>query len=569
MGGWGAGTHDLDEAEVVLILGVNPLVSHGLPIMAADPVRRIKRAKAAGKKVITIDPRRTETAHYADLVLQPLPGQDVAIMAGLIRIVLANGWEDREFCARHIGAGRIGALRAAVAPFDEAMVEQRAGLEPGQLLAAAQMFARDATKGGAYAGTGPCMAAYGNTTQHLVDCLNFICGRVKRAGDRALTDMIGPHRPLHAEVIAPPRSYASVPPSRIRGAGLLGGEKLTSTLAEEILTPGEGQVRALFNVGANAIVGVPDQRSITAAFRSLDLLVTIDPFMTETARLSHYVLPPAMMYERADLPLSLAGYPLYPENWTQYTEAAIAPPPGSEVMDEPLMMWEIARRLGLTILFDGKQELSLDQPPTREELLAIRLQGSRFTLEDLKALDSGIVVDAPDLVIQAARPEAEALLDPMPADVAAEIAEFLRTEPERGRARAGGRPAYSHLLSSRRMRELFCSTGRQFPQVRKRRPYNPAFLAPEDMAEMNLKDGDRVWITSEFGAVEAVAEADEALRPGVVSMAHGFGGLPDEDTGGAACVNALIDSRNHVEPINAMPRMSGIPVNIAAANSPA
>jgi anaerobic selenocysteine-containing dehydrogenase len=273
-----------------------------------------------------------------------------------------------------------------------------------------------------------------------------------------------------------------------------------------------------------------------------------------------------MMYERADLPLSLAGYPLYPENWTQYTDAAIAPPAGAEVMDEPLMMWEIARRLGLTITFDGKQDLALDEPPTREELLEIRLRGSRFTLDELKAMPSGIVVDAPDLVIHAARPEADGLLDPMPADVAAEIAEYLRTEPDRSRANAG-RPAYSHLLSSRRMRELFCSTGRQFPEVRKRRPHNPAFLAPRDMAEMNLKDGDRIWITSDFGAVEAVAEADAAVRPGVVSLAHGFGGLPDEDSDGAACVNLLIDSRNNVEPINAMPRMSGIPVNIAAANS--
>jgi len=569
MGGWAGGTHDLDEAEVILILGVNPLVSHGLPIMAADPVRRIKRAKAAGKKIITIDPRRTETARYADLVLQPVPGQDVAVMSGIIRIILANGWEDRDFCARHIGAERMAQLRNAVAPFDEAMVERRAELEPGQLLAAAQMFARDARKGGAYAGTGPCMAPYGNTTQHLVDCLNFICGRVKRAGDRALTDMIGPHRALHAEVIAPPRIYATVPPSRIRGAGLLGGERLTSTLAEEILTPGEGQVRALFNVGANAIVGVPNQRLITEAFRALDLLVTIDPFMTETARISHYVLPPAMMYERDDLPLSLAGYPLYPENWTQYTTAAFAPPPGSEVMEETLMMWEIARRLGLTILYDGKQELPLDRAPTRDELLAIRLQGSRFTLDELKALASGIVVDAPDLVVQDPRPEADALLDPMPADVAAEIAEFLRSEPDRSRVCKPGRPSYSHLLSSRRMRELFCSTGRHFSEVKKRRPYNPAFLSPEDMAEMKLKDGDRIWVSSEFASVEAIAQTDESLRPGVVSMAHGFGGLPEDEFDGAACVNALIDSRNHVEPINAMPRMSGIPVNISIANRPA
>jgi anaerobic selenocysteine-containing dehydrogenase len=566
MGTWAGGTHDLNEAEVILILGVNPLVSHGLPILAADPVRRIKRAKAAGTKIIVVDPRRTETAQFADLVLQPLPGQDVAIMAGLIRLVLANGWEDKAFCARHIGAERMADLRAAVAPFEAEMVERRAELAPGQLRAAAEMFARDARKGAAYAGTGPCMAPYGNTTQHLVDCLTFICGRVKRAGDRALTDMIGPNYPLHAEVVPPPRSYEAVAPSRIRGAGLLAGEKLTSTLAEEIMTPGEGQVRALFNVGANPIVGVPNQQSIIAAFRSLDLLVTIDPYMTETARLSDYVLPPVMMYERDDLPLSLAGYPLYPENWTQYTAAAIAPPADSDLMEETLMLWEIARRLGISIDYDGKQDLGLERAPTRDQLLEIRLRGSRFTLDALKALPSGIVVDSPELEIKLARPDAEALLDPMPADVAAEIAEFIGTDALPKSEQDDERPFFSHLLSSRRMRELFCSTGRHFPEVRKRRPYNPAFLAPAEMDALNLADGDHVRITSEFASVEAIVQADNGLRSGVVSMAHGFGGLDDDDLAGAACVNRLIDTRQHVEPINAMPRMSGIPVNIQAIN---
>src|SRR5262249_35811852 len=159
----------------------------------------------------------------------------------------------------------------------------------------------------------------------------------------------------------------------------------------------------------------------------------------------------------------------------------------------------------------------------------IRLQGSRFALDDLKALPSGIVVDAPDLVIQAARPGADARLDPMPPDVAEELKAFLRSDPDHMRSARGEQAAFSHVLSSRRMRELFCSTGRHLPAVKKRRPYNPAFLAPEDMAKMNLKDGDRIWISSDYASIEAIAEADNTVRPGVVSLAHGFGGLPDDE----------------------------------------
>ncbi len=563
MGGWGGGTHDFHNVDVVLILGINPAVSHGMPVIAVDPIRRIKRAKAAGTKVIVIDPRRTETGHFADLMLQPLPGQDVAIMAGIIRVVLENGWQDHAFCGRHIGAERMAQLRAAVEPFDEAMVERRAKLEPGQIRAVAEMFARNARRGAAFAGTGPCMAPFGNTTQHLVDCLTFICGRVKQAGDRALTDMIGPNYPLHAQVIPPMRSYASVPPSRIRGAGLLGGEKLTSTLAEEILTPGKGQIHAMMIVGANPILGIPNHRLITEAFRSLDLLVAIEPFMNETARLSHYILPPVMMYERADLPLSLAGYPLYPDNWTQYTPAVLEAPPGSDVMEETLMFWELGKRMGLKIIFDGKQELTFDRPPTRDELLEIRLAGSRFTLDRLKSYRSGLVADTPDLVIQPALPGADAKLDPMPPDVAEEIAQFLR---DGAGAEAARDPAYPFILSSRRMRELFCSTGREFSDVQKRLPYNPAYLAAEEMLKLGLQNGDRIRVTSDFGSILAYAETDPALRPGVVSLSHGWGGLPEDETDGA-CVNALIDSRNNIETINAMPRMSAIPVSIVPAIS--
>ena len=125
----------------------------------------------------------------------------------------------------------------------------------------------------------------------------------------------------------------------------------------------------------------------------------------------------------------------------------------------------------------GVAPAGLERAPTRDELFDIRLRGSRFTLDALKALPSGIVVDSPELQIQPAREGADALLDPMPADVAAEIAEFFDSEVLPSSARdEGSRPFFSHLLSSRRMRELFCSTGRHFPDVKKRRPYNPVQL---------------------------------------------------------------------------------------------
>ena len=148
LGAWAAGQPALDDMDVVMFFGANPLVSHGsLGILQEDPVRRLKRARGRGLKVITIDPRKSETGQFADIALQPYPGQDAAIAGGLIRLILAEGWQDHEFCERWVGKANMDALREAVAPLTEDFVEQRAGLEPGALRRVAEMFARDARTG--------------------------------------------------------------------------------------------------------------------------------------------------------------------------------------------------------------------------------------------------------------------------------------------------------------------------------------------------------------------------------------------------------------------------------------
>jgi anaerobic selenocysteine-containing dehydrogenase len=554
MGVWAAGLQDINQSDVLLLLGTNPLVSHStVPVIGPDPVRRLKAAKADGLKLIVIDPRRTETAYFADLFAQPLPGEDPAILSGLVRIILDEGWHDQPFCADYVGTEQMAALRRAVEPFTEDRVEERAGLGSGELRAIAEMFARDHRRGAAYAATGPCMAPFSNLTQHLIEVINVICGRLRRPGDPLVVDLTAPEGPITAEVIPPFRSWEQVPASRIRGVGRLGGERLTSTLAEEIMTPGAGQVRALFVNGGNPAATIPDRKRIGEALDALDLLVVVDPYMTATALKADYILPPRMQYERADLPLLIPNYPLQPENWLQFTPPVIAPPKGSDLTEDWYVYWSIAKRLGRQIVFVG-QPLDMTTPPTAEALCGMRMKGARVDFEDLRRRPSGGLFANDEWRVQAPATRSGATFGLMPEDVAGELAAY--------RHAAKRSDSYPFLLTSRRMRDIFNTNGIHLEAVRARNPVMPIFLHPTDLCGLGLAEGDEVTIRSEHGAIHAIARKDEAMRIGVAAMSHSWGGLPDAK---AESVNLLIDSTEHVETVNAMPRMSAIPVHLSRA----
>jgi anaerobic selenocysteine-containing dehydrogenase len=331
---------------------------------------------------------------------------------------------------------------------------------------------------------------------------------------------------------------------------------VTGRLADEILAPGPGQVRFLLNHGGNPASSVPDQRKIVAALKALELLVTIDPVMSATARLSHYVLPPKLQFERPDLPIHLFESNTFPTAATRYTPAVVDPPPGSEVCDEWRVMWELARRLGKQINYGGAS-LDMVTPPTDDELLALVLGHAPVSLDELKRHPLGYYHSE----LQYALP-----MDPatagrfglMPDDVEAEIA-VLRNEID-----VPADDRFPFQLTNRRSRHRMNSMGGTLPELRRLMPYNVGNMNPQDMAAHGVDAGDWIEVSSEHGAIEVLAEPDETIRRGVVSISHGFGGLPDEEDflAKGASPNALISTDDHLQTINAMPRMTAIPISI-------
>jgi anaerobic selenocysteine-containing dehydrogenase len=564
LGVWGAGHHPFHDSDVLMIFGANPLVS--ISCVGFDTInvaRQTKEAKARGMKLIVIDPRLTETARHADLFLQPRPGEDPAIAAGLLRIILCEGWEDADFCARYVD--NLEGLRRAVDPFTPDYVEQRAGLARGELRQAAELFAHSAKRGAAIAGTGPDMAAHSNLAEHLIECLNVVCGRYLRAGERVPNPgVLVPRRPRRARVIAPRRSWERGHKSRIRGVGMLFGEMMAGIMADEILQPGKGQIKALIVDGGNPVNSLPDQRKVTQALSSLELLVTIDPIMSNTARLSHYILPPRLQYERADLPTTRDYETLFFHvPFSQYTPGVAKPPPGSEVVDDWYVFWALARRLGRTIVYDGVP-LDMTNPPTSEDLVAIVTRNSQVSLDEIRKYPGGKIFERELQYVEPAN-DSSGRFAVIPPDVADELAAVVAEGFAVSGMKSSGGVVFTHRLSARRMREVSNTTYQELPAIRRRRPYNPAWLNPRDLEQLGLTSGDKVEIVSDHGRITAFVQADETVRPGVVSMSHGWGPLPDDtDDGGTqgSPVNRLVSSERDVEAINAMPRQSAIPVNI-------
>src|SRR5690606_35940875 len=200
--------------------------------LTTDPVKTLKRERARGLKLIVIDPRRTETAAFADIFLQPWPGEDAAVVAGLLHIILAEGWIDRAFVDAHVAEGGMARLWQAVEPFTPEYVAARAGIDAGELRGAAELFA-SAGRGSAFSGTGPSMAPHANLNEHLVELLNVVCGRYRRAGEPVEdVAILLPPRAVTAQGIPPQRGFAAGQIGRAscrEGVASTGGASLWSS----------------------------------------------------------------------------------------------------------------------------------------------------------------------------------------------------------------------------------------------------------------------------------------------------------------------------------------------------
>jgi anaerobic selenocysteine-containing dehydrogenase len=565
-GQWMGGPNNFEESDVVMFVGNNPLVSHyspsgGLPPFS--PSKRLRDAKARGTKIIVADPRECDISVQADIHLQVKPGEDPALLGGMLNVIIAEGLYDRNFVSAFVDG--FDDLADAVKDFTPDVAAARAGIDKDQLIETARVFAK-ATKGKVVTGTGPEMAGQGTLTEYLVCALNIICARFNQEGDKVANPMV--FMPFAAgekkAQVAPPvpmfgEGFAQ---SRIRGIGKLGQEMPCPVLADEILTPGEGQVKVLISIGGNPEIAFPNQRKVRKALDTLDLFIQIDPWMSASAKRADLILAPSMCLEREDI--NNVSQPFCEEPYAHYTEAMV-PPPG-DTMDEYEMLWWLAKHLGLQLKLPGG-ECSMETCPDKMTMLDLISHGclvapSKARADSQASATPGGALFYPEehRTIEAADPDASEKFHLDAGAMPDEFKTYAANAPE-----AAG---FDFRLISRRSKHRYNSNGHTFPHLIKKMPTNPAFLHPDDLAALSIADGDVIEISSSVASIFAVTQASDKVRRGVISMSHAWG---DDDAGKddvhqkGGSTNRLIDDADGYDPITGMVLQSAIPVRIAAA----
>lgn len=562
-GTWGGGTHSFTGSDVCMMIGNNPVVSQYTPFGGPppfSPYARIRDEMKRGMKLIVVDPRRTEVANRATLHLQVNPAEDPTFLSAVIRIILKEALHDVEFCDRHVDD--LPALAALVEPFTPDYAAARCGIKEEDLVSAARIFG-SAKSGVTVSGTGPNMSPRPILTEHLICCLNILCGRVNKTGARVPNPgVLQPSRPRRADVIAAEPAYGTGPRSRVRGLGQIIGEMPTATLNDEILMPGEGQIKALICLGGNPVVAFPDQDKTVKAMKALELLVCVDLYESATAKLADYIVAPTLSLERDDVTMLTDTW--YDQPYSHYTKAIL--PRNPESREEWEIYWELSHRSNLALHLPGG-ELDPAHRPTKFEVLKLLTPDAPVPLEEIAAVGHGQIFEDVQVTVEPGQSESTSQFQLLPADISHQLTEVAAETYWQDVGTEDDGKTFSHLLISRRLKHVFNSSGQQLDSLRKKGTTNPAYMHPDDLALLGLVSGGLIEIESAAGTLTGVVEAADDIKPGVISMAHAWGDLPDNGgevrTKGAS-TNRLVDDDRTYNKITGMPRMSAIPVNVRA-----
>jgi anaerobic selenocysteine-containing dehydrogenase len=521
---------DLARTELLLAIGVNTVVSHGHGVMVPNPVGHLRDVRARGGRVVVIDPRRSESARHADLHLAPRPGTDAFVLAYLVREALGRGG-DAGFLTTCVDGTSVPRLSEAVDPYRLEHVAGLAGLAVDQLESLDRLVA-GASRVSIETGTGVTMNRNANVTEWLVWALAAVTGSLDRPG--GVTFNPGSLRRFEDGVPGGRGDLGPGPASRPDLRRLVNGEVPCAALADEVRA---GHVRALLVRVGNPALAIAGQPALRDALAELDVLVAIDARPTETTALATHVLPMADHFERGDL---LGGY-LQAQPFLRYAPPVV--PPAGERRPQWWMFSELARRMGMPAYGSARRDAALADREVDDEVIAESLMGhARRPWAEVRAAAHGIRDESiePGWLVPHLLPQR---LDLAPPD----LVDQLRTALQPGPA-----PDGALVLVNRRTVEGYNTLHSQV--VDRGRSAVPSLLMhPDDAAPRGLRGGDIALVTRGNGSCQAVVRVTPDIRPGVVSIPHGF-----DD----ANVNHLAITAD-ADPLSGMTVLSGLVVEVS------
>ncbi len=544
---------DIDRSDYFLMLGGNPVASNGSIWTVPDIKQRIKDLKARGGKLVVLDPRRTETAEMATEHHFIKPGTDALFILAVMNVILQDGLAD----LGHLAAFTDGVdiVAEAVRTFTPELAAQHTGIDAETIRRIAHDFAK-AEKAICYGRMGVSVQRYGALNQWAIQIINIITGNIDRVGGSMFT------LPAVDQVRNTGPGGFGRHHSRKRGLPEFDRELPSAALAEEITTPGEGQIKVLFTGAGNPVLSTPNGRQLDEALERLDFMVSLDPYLNETTRHADIILPPTSPLEHDHYDLGFHVNAL--RNTTRYNPPVFDKPEGA------LHDWEIFVGLGERVAARLGLEAPKRIPP--HMIIDAGIKGGpygentehKLSLQSLIDNPSGIDLgelkpllperlQTKDKRIQCATPE------PL-ADLPRLLAEFADNTSSNDEFR---------LIGRRHVRD--CNSWmHNYHRLVKGKNRCTLMMHPDDAKALGFDDGMDVSIHSRVGAIHAPLEITDQVMPGVVSLPHGYGhdrkGIQMETAianKGVSC-NDITD-HEYIDELSGNAAVNGVPVTVKAA----
>jgi anaerobic selenocysteine-containing dehydrogenase len=584
---------DLDHTDHLVVIGANPLVSNGSLATAADFGGKLKELQKRGGRLVVIDPARTRTAEMADLHIAPRPGTDAALLFAVVHTLFDEDLVAHELggLAEHVVG--IEQVRALAEDFAPEVVAEHCGVPADDIRIVARELAAAPTAV-VYGRIGTSTVEFGTLGSWLVDVVNVLTGNLDRRGGAMF-----PQSPV-SQAARPPKPGRGFRTgrwhSRVSGHPEVLSELPVTALAEELETPGDGQVRAVITIAGNPVLSAPDGDRLSRALDGVGFMLSIDPYLNETTRHADVILPPPPPSRSAHFDVALAGASV--RNNARYSPPALPLSPGQP--DEP----EILSRLALALAGMGpfadpalvdeqviamtlaKETADPDSPVAGrdpEELTAMLPEGRGYerrldmmlrlgpygdafgakpdglNLERLIAAPHGIDLGPLRPRISEVLRTATGKVELAPAALVEDVAR-LQASIDRG--------TDGFVLIGRRHLRSNNSWMHNLPALNGGTNRCTLQMHPADAAELGVTDAARV--KGPGGELEAPVELTDAIRRGVVSLPHGWGhdlsGTKMSVAAGAPGVNVnQLNDGTTLDPLSGTAVLNGIPVQIAPA----